>query len=339
MSYLPSKQFILTAGSVAAVVTLAWFALGDFHWPRLHTQDSLEPSSPAPKTPYEVATSDSDNDGLRDWEETLWGTDPHNPDTDGDGVLDGAEVEAHRNPTIAGSNDALPSQNEGSNIVKPGSLTDKLIQDLGIQYFTTKGLSEGEPLTQTQKSDTANSIANSFEQNIQSEEAKISDPYTLQNVLVSNTKSPKEYGNAIGGAMQTSFASVEGLNISEIDIVQNAATSKDMSLLKQLDPFIQGYKKMISFMKQTSAPSSYAQIHLDFMNTFQNLQTADEKMKLLETDPAESLVGVRVYAPQATRFVDILRNLKAQFDKDRVSFSGEDPGVFLNKYFKAVSTQ
>lgn len=44
---------------------------------------------------------DSDNDGLSDFEEeNVYGTDPHNPDTDGDGVNDGDEVKMGRNPLI-----------------------------------------------------------------------------------------------------------------------------------------------------------------------------------------------------------------------------------------------
>jgi hypothetical protein len=35
---------------------------------------------------------DSDNDGAYDWEEALWGLDPNNPDSDGDGVLDGRYI-------------------------------------------------------------------------------------------------------------------------------------------------------------------------------------------------------------------------------------------------------
>lgn len=39
-----------------------------------------------------IQARDSDSDGLTDAEEaTLYGTDPQNPDTDGDGILDGAE--------------------------------------------------------------------------------------------------------------------------------------------------------------------------------------------------------------------------------------------------------
>jgi hypothetical protein len=43
-------------------------------------------------TPAAGAGLDSDNDGLTDAEELALGTDPHNPDTDGDGLLDGWEV-------------------------------------------------------------------------------------------------------------------------------------------------------------------------------------------------------------------------------------------------------
>jgi S1-C subfamily serine protease len=41
---------------------------------------------------------DSDNDGLSDAQEAQLGTDPHNPDTDGDGYLDGSEVTNGYNP-------------------------------------------------------------------------------------------------------------------------------------------------------------------------------------------------------------------------------------------------
>ncbi|GIV51966.1 MAG: hypothetical protein KatS3mg038_2487 [Candidatus Kapaibacterium sp.] len=40
--------------------------------------------------------TDSDNDGLTDLEEEQLGTDPYNPDTDGDGLKDGEEVKVYR---------------------------------------------------------------------------------------------------------------------------------------------------------------------------------------------------------------------------------------------------
>ena len=49
------------------------------------------------------AALDLDGDGLTNLEEFQSGTDPNNPDTDGDGVSDGEEVHVrHTDPTKAG---------------------------------------------------------------------------------------------------------------------------------------------------------------------------------------------------------------------------------------------
>lgn len=57
--------------------------------------------------PTELTTTtnsmlDSDNDGLTDQLEAYYGTDPRNPDTDGDGYLDGQEMQTGHNPLGAG---------------------------------------------------------------------------------------------------------------------------------------------------------------------------------------------------------------------------------------------
>jgi len=52
------------------------------------TSDALDPCDPNPLN----TVCDSDLDGLSNDDETTAGTDPNNPDTDGDGVLDGEEV-------------------------------------------------------------------------------------------------------------------------------------------------------------------------------------------------------------------------------------------------------
>jgi gliding motility-associated-like protein len=58
-----------------------------------NTSDPLDPCDPVG-----LYTVDSDADGLTDCEEPGIGTDPNNPDTDGDGILDGTEVNDGSNP-------------------------------------------------------------------------------------------------------------------------------------------------------------------------------------------------------------------------------------------------
>ncbi|MEX2498854.1 MAG: FG-GAP-like repeat-containing protein [Wenzhouxiangellaceae bacterium] len=62
----------------------------------------LDPDDPAD------AHRDPDGDGLATWKEIAYETlDPRNPDTDGDGVEDGAELCAGTDPTVPGDADAL----------------------------------------------------------------------------------------------------------------------------------------------------------------------------------------------------------------------------------------
>ena len=55
--------------------------------------------------------NDWDNDDLFNSDESFWGTDPNNPDTDGDGYLDGQEVAASHDPTIPAPNDLIENDN------------------------------------------------------------------------------------------------------------------------------------------------------------------------------------------------------------------------------------
>ncbi len=52
-------------------------------------------------------TDDKDSDSLKDWEETLWGTNPEVKDTDGDGTNDGEEVKVGRDPRVKGPGDII----------------------------------------------------------------------------------------------------------------------------------------------------------------------------------------------------------------------------------------
>ena len=57
------------------------------------------------ETVIESQNKDMDNDGLLDWQENLYNTDPSNPDTDADGYLDGEEINSGHNPLVKGPND------------------------------------------------------------------------------------------------------------------------------------------------------------------------------------------------------------------------------------------
>lgn len=104
-----TKKNILMGGFVVVVIIGGWFLLEqnrdrdiaiNSDQESLNTTNDLRVFKPG-------GSYDSDFDGLTDREERTYGTDPTNPDTDGDTFLDGEEISAGYNPLIPSPNDKI----------------------------------------------------------------------------------------------------------------------------------------------------------------------------------------------------------------------------------------
>jgi len=89
MQYLPSRKIMFLMVGIL-VVGGFWFTLRDRNTAAKENAGNTI-SAESLLVQDQSGHQDSDNDGLEDWEEQLFGTDPHNPDSDGNGLLDGEE--------------------------------------------------------------------------------------------------------------------------------------------------------------------------------------------------------------------------------------------------------
>ncbi len=288
------------------------------------------------------AEKDTDNDGLLDWEEALWKTDPEIVDTDGDGISDGEEVRAGRNPKLAGACDEKEkkcsdklqspeeiSKNQNSDPEEPSTFTAKIAQEFGKNYFAGKGLVGGESLSASAQQSLADSITLGIEQGV----AAYQDVFTKEDIKISKFLSPKLYLNKLGGAFSKNF---EGVSAGEMDIVGLVLSKEQFENTKLFEPLIEAYKNMVLFLQKETVPETYTELHLEILNIMQNILFAVRSMKNIEEDPAKAIVGVRLYVKETKRTAEFLKNLKMQIEKDGIGFSEQDGGRFFNQYFSNI---
>ncbi len=103
--------------------------------PAIPTTPEIQAANLAVVITNNYKETDTDSDGLMDWEETLRGTDIQNPDTDGDKTRDGAEIALGRNPNKPAPGDEQKSENlfdayEIKTEVRPNTLTTQIARNL-----------------------------------------------------------------------------------------------------------------------------------------------------------------------------------------------------------------
>jgi len=177
VNILPSGKLVLTVVVILLVVG-GWFLVSqvDFSADKV-SYDNSEISTDL----FGKDAGDTDKDGLKDWEEILWKTDAKNPDSDGDGTPDGAEVIEGRDPTIAGPDDGLASRTMettepifGAGNDEDLTFSDATTREFFINYLSLKDPSGGS-ITEQQKDALVNSFLDSLESGVVEADYKISD--------------------------------------------------------------------------------------------------------------------------------------------------------------------
>jgi len=328
MNNLPSKKFIHTVSAIIIVLILIYLA--SYVDKKSNGNTKIDNNNEIAFNSF--TETDSDNDGLKDWEEDLWGTDQNNPDSDGDGTLDGDEVNDSRDPTVAGPDDVidttkklsgLTSLNEQDNNL---SKTDLLSRELfkSVLVMQKSGNIDKQSI---------NDVSSYFIQEILKEGADTSINYTYNDLKIADTddkEAMKIYGNEIGLIITKYYYMTR--NRTELDIIRNMLNnkySKDTEKITEFDEFIKYYEDASLELLDLTVPESIAELHLETINTLNSIAESLRTTQLFYSDPLVGVSGIIKYQKEAAKLTGFSQHLQVYFAKNRIKFDRDEPGNIL----------
>jgi hypothetical protein len=255
---------------------------------------------------------DTDNDGLKDWEENLYKTDPLNPDTDADGYLDGEEINSGHNPLLKSPGDSqvfhpLPLGDKYNLTQKV--LTDEFIDSTINSYMTQKN----DYLTDHPSIDSAETFSASIDKSTIQEmwQRALSDNYPIllekaeqiltempeifniivtDNDIVTSEKNDKETINLYISKVSSIFDS-ENFFLKD-QVLQDLSSAMETNDFSKIDASILANDIKIEKAKQIIVPSSWKEIHREGLRLILLIRNIFVSIRGVTNDPIKAYVAI-----------------------------------------------
>lgn len=285
---LPAKYILLLSAGIAVCVLciagLFFLYTGGTASSRGPEESTAELDVMSSRFSQATAELDTDEDGLFDWEEGLWGSDIHVRDTDADGTEDGAEVRAGRDPSVAGPNDQVESFDisaTGPDGVATYATT--AIATLGKELFGSYlSMKRNGPVTpELQQKVLAQAVSTTL--------ATIKPPtYTLEDLTVSDDTSPEAVARYRAQLLQARSIQTPD---NDLMLIHTILTTNDPRAKAQLDSTIAMYHGFIATLRGMPVPTSLAVMHLTALNGIAATTFDFEALGNVRTDSVLALAG------------------------------------------------
>ena len=320
-----TRTISIVAASAISVVLIGGAYVLSGPWPFTKTADA-ESTHDLLVT---YAAKDTDNDGLPDWEEALYGTDPNNPHSvdpalsDGQAVAEGKvkpKFATATTTTLAASD--IPGVDAG-----PTTLTDQFAQQLFKQYLTNRGATPPTPdqiatlvetgVTQLEQS---NTIPNAF--NAGEERVVGSGPDAL-----------KTYAVAVERVFLTNQVPEQQ---SEILYFADAVNKNDDASLAKVSAIGKSYGTIGEALIKIPVPIEVASLHLELANALMRMNAVTLDFAAIRTDPLRAMLGLAQYEQDGAGVLQALSSIHSLFVNEGVTFGqGEAGGQFYSSTVEA----
>lgn len=266
---------------------------------------------------------DTDGDGLKDWEELLWKTDPNKKDTDGDGANDGEEIALGRDPLKAGPNDKISDKED---LVAQ----EKAIADSG--YNTETAVSARQFMADflalkqqkgTLSDEDKNNLVGKFMENIKP--MAVVDKYNVSDIKITKNTSESSV-TKYAERMKALFIDTKAPRVSELDIFDDLMKNIKADDAKKIESNINALNLYAGWNEQVSkvillftVPENLSKSHLEIANGYNNIKIAAENMAIAKTDPVKAMRGQKLYLEQKQRIYSAIKDIQEIFNKYEIA--------------------
>lgn len=275
------------------------------------------------------AAKDSDNDGLPDWQETLYGTDPNNPHsvqatlTDAEAVSKGlvtpkttAVVAVPQSDTTGATAADVPGPNPA-----PGSLTDQFGQEFFQDYISASG---GQQLTAEQQQALINQLMTSYSQKAS---ALLLSKYTMASIHVSSTATVSSYVGSLENILRTDDTP-PGTGML-IPLMQAYLQNNDTSVKKQIADTSASYAAITKDLLQVPVPASLASLDLTLIQSFDTLARATKAITNYQNDPLAVMGSLALLQPTSQTVMVTISSLAQAVIAANGEPGANDPGALI----------
>lgn len=254
----------------------------------------------------DYASRDTDADGLPDWQEALYGTDPSRTDSDGDGVTDGDAARQGLLVTQRLVTDTSVSAGPGAapeGTAVPGSLTDEFSKAFFEAYLLAWN---GTPLSEEAQQSLLNSLLVDFSRRAQ--ELLVSK-YGDKDISTSASVTATAYANKLERLInENEVPKGEG---DPIALASAFIDNEDDSVQPKIERLARFYRTVADGLVRMDAPESLRAEHLALARAFDTSARSIEAIANYKKDPLAVLGALSLIRPSAKELVLGLQGVAA----------------------------
>lgn len=289
---------------------------------KLITQDvGLSTSTPANA---EFTDRDTDGDGLQDWEERLYGSDPLKKDSDGDSTADGAEVHQGRDPAKANTAKHGQPPNDMLKRLQDPHFATSSTDILGIkkEFFAKFLATEANQIRETTYRDLLGSFdAKKYRPQVEFVGLSVTSDNSIEGL--------RAYGNAFGVLIQKYTVRAHRTEEEILnDVAQrDVATSTRRVALQELQLPAITYKNFANDLKALKVPSTLAKPHLLIINGYLGMSQGLLDLQSLYDNPVIAAGGYEGYTSKRFDVTNGYARIVQIFAEKGVKFGMDEPGA------------